>query len=70
MQLVNKQEDLGDFSDEQIGKGNLFELEGTPVKIGRDSSYLCIHSMNPNTPWLPRMETVVDLPLLAKSGSL
>lgn len=50
MQLVNKQEDLGDFSDEQIGKGKLFDLEGTAAKVGKDSTYLCIQSRHPNTP--------------------
>lgn len=70
MQLVNKQEDLGDFSDEQIGKGKLFDLEGTPANAGKDSPYLCIQSRDLNTPWLPGMETVTDLPLLAKSGTL
>lgn len=69
MQLVNKQEDLGDFSDEQIERGKLFELEDIPARVGKDlPSAAFIHGPEHTT--APKTETVTGCPLLAKGGTL
>lgn len=50
MWLVNKQEDLGDFSDEHTEKGKLFELEDTRLEMTPPASPFILgpeHTMAP-----------------------